>query len=76
MLPAPSYRVAVAVPVLETQKGEVAEKATPQGLTRLGSVLLARPGTSDTRLYVLYASAKSVVGAQTRANVHATFTRG
>ena len=38
------------LPWLETQKGLAALMETPQGLTRLGSVTSANPGTSDTRL--------------------------
>ena len=42
-------RVLVLEPWLETQKGLVALKDTPHGLTRLGSVSWARPGMSETR---------------------------
>jgi len=37
------------VPLSETQKGLVEEKAIPHGLTRSGSVVLATPGISDTK---------------------------
>ena len=57
MLPAPSYKVAVPVPWLETQKGEVAEKDMPQGLMRLGSVCAARPETLETRFVWVKVSA-------------------
>src|SRR6266576_5985330 len=49
-VPAALYRVASPVPWSEVQKGDVAEKATPHGFLRLGSVLAARPGISETRL--------------------------
>src|ERR1700680_4462828 len=48
--PAPLYRVARPVRLSETQNGEVGPNDTPQGLTRSGSVVLASPGISDTRL--------------------------
>jgi hypothetical protein len=43
------YRVLVLVPWFETQKGLLALKETPHGLTRLKSWIWARPETSETR---------------------------
>ena len=43
-------RVAVLVPWFEVQKGLVVLCETPQGLTSLGSVMVASPGMSETRL--------------------------
>lgn len=37
-------------PEMETQKGLVALKETPQGFTRLGGVTAAAPAVSETRL--------------------------
>src|SRR5437667_3788894 len=42
------YSVDTPAWLSEIQKGLVAEKDIPQGLTRLGSVLKASPGTSET----------------------------
>src|SRR5215472_292810 len=43
-------RVAVLVPWFEVQKGLVLLCETPQGLRSSGSVILASPGMSETRL--------------------------
>src|ERR1041384_266946 len=47
--PAPLYSVATPVPLSATHHGLVALRASPQGLTRWGSVVAASPGTSETR---------------------------
>src|ERR1051325_4330612 len=44
------YSVDTPVPLSAIQKGLVGLKAMPQGFLRLGSVVTARPGMSDTRL--------------------------
>src|SRR6516162_4995923 len=43
-------RVAVFVPWFEVQKGLVVLCETPQGLTSWGTVMVASPGMSETRL--------------------------
>src|SRR4029077_5624369 len=43
-------RVVVLVPWFEVQKGLVVLCETPQGLTSSGSVIVASPGMSETRL--------------------------
>src|SRR5215471_1427278 len=43
-------RVAVLVPWFEVQKGLVVLCEAPQGLTSSGSVIVASPGMSETRL--------------------------
>ena len=43
-------RVAVLVPWFEVQNGLVVVCETPQGLTSSGSVIVASPGMSETRL--------------------------
>src|ERR671934_1800674 len=48
--PAPLYSVETPVPLSATQNGLVDDDVIPQALTRFGSVVWARPGTSDTRL--------------------------
>src|SRR5207244_2966573 len=48
--PWPLYSVLVPVPLLATHMGPPGPIARPQGLIRLGSVVIARPGTSETRL--------------------------
>src|ERR1051326_1796081 len=47
--PPPSYNVALAVPLFETHQGLPPERAMPHGLTKSGSVNVAKPGISDTR---------------------------
>src|SRR5260221_6485812 len=49
-VPAPLYSVEKPVPLSEIQNGEVGLCTIPQGLTRCGSVTLATPGKSDTKL--------------------------
>jgi len=49
MFPTPPYRVETPVPLSETQNGPLGDAEMPQELTRFGSVLRARPGTSETR---------------------------
>src|SRR5260221_8359343 len=44
------YKVDVLDPALETQNGLLPLKETPQGLINSGSVMVASPGTSETRL--------------------------
>src|SRR5262249_47624983 len=44
------YSAELAAAASETQKGLAPLKETPHGFLRLGSVKLARPGMSDTRL--------------------------
>jgi hypothetical protein len=46
LAPVTVYRVDVLVPWLETQNGLVALKETPQGLTKRGSVMVARPAAT------------------------------
>src|SRR5438445_8408443 len=48
-LPLFVYCVDTPVPLSETRQGPVGLCASPQALTRLGSVKRARPGTSETR---------------------------
>src|ERR1700722_10211741 len=50
----PLYKVAKPVPLSETHQGLVAEDDNPHGLTRLGSVIAATPGISETRLFCRY----------------------
>ena len=51
---APLYRVVLSVPLSETQIGVVGPAAMPHGFTRLGSVLRATPGISDSRFVCRY----------------------
>src|SRR5262245_32364300 len=46
----PPYRVATSVPLSATQKFDIGLRASPQGLTRFGSVRMAWPAWSATRL--------------------------
>jgi hypothetical protein len=55
------------VTLSEIQKGLVAEKATPQGSTRLGSVTAARPGMSETRSIWAKLLARSEAGETDQA---------
>src|SRR5437867_8478134 len=48
--PAPLYSVETPVPLSATHHGLVELRASPQGFTKLGSVLAARLGMSETRL--------------------------
>src|SRR3954470_10413877 len=48
--PEPLYSVETPVPLSATHHGLLELRASPQGLTRFGSVVGAIPGTSDTRL--------------------------
>jgi hypothetical protein len=49
--PVTAYKVDVLVPWFETQNGlPVALKETPQGLIKTGSVMLATPDISETKL--------------------------
>ena len=47
---APEYSVETSVPLSETHTGVAGPADRPHGLTRLGSVMRATPGMSDTRL--------------------------
>jgi hypothetical protein len=47
--PVTDQRLVRFVPWSEIQKGLVAVRETPQGFTRLESVMVARPGMSETR---------------------------
>src|SRR5204862_6604583 len=47
--PAPLYSVETPVPLSATHHGLVELDVRPHGLTRLGSVSAANPGTSETR---------------------------
>jgi len=49
VVPITAYRVAEFVPWFEVQKGLVGLRDMPQGLTKRGSVIVARPGMSETR---------------------------
>src|SRR5689334_18181759 len=46
----PEYKVALPLTLSETQNGLVGLNVMPHGLTRSGSVMLATPGRSETRL--------------------------
>src|SRR5215831_8030275 len=48
--PVPSYVVAFPDPLSEIQRPLLRPSVMPQGFTRFGSVILASPGTSETRL--------------------------
>jgi hypothetical protein len=48
--PWPLYKVDTPVPLSEIQNALVGDNEIPQGFFRLGSVLAARPGISETRL--------------------------
>jgi hypothetical protein len=48
--PLPSYRVDLSLPLAATQTKPCGLKARPQTLTRLGSLGVAPPAVSETRL--------------------------
>jgi len=49
VVPVTAYKVAEFVPWFEVQNGLVGLRDIPQGFTRRGSVMMARPGMSETR---------------------------
>ena len=49
-----AYRVLLFVLWFEVQNGLVAVRDSPQGFTSSGSVMLARPGTLETRFVCAY----------------------
>ena len=65
--------MALPAPWLDTQKGEVAEKATPHGFFKFGSVVDANPGTSDTRLIWLKVSAPKAFEHTAKVSVNTIF---
>jgi hypothetical protein len=50
LAPAPLYSVDVPVPLFATHHGLVALALNPHALTKFGSVIFAKPGTSETKL--------------------------
>src|SRR6476620_2414995 len=54
MLPVPVYNVESPVPLSATQAGLPPLKSKPQAFTRFGSVVLAKPGMSETRFFCSY----------------------
>src|SRR6266498_1273784 len=70
---APLYNVETSVPLPATQTGVAGPAAIPHAFTRLESVRMARPGTSDTRLVWWYAAAGCARAADTRvSSAHAS----
>jgi hypothetical protein len=49
VVPVTAYRVAEFDPWFEVQKGLVGLRDMPHGFTNRGSVIVARPGISETR---------------------------
>src|SRR5690242_18838404 len=62
--PAPLYSVDRPVSALLTQKGPVGERASPQGLTRAGSIVTAGTAPSETRFLISkWVAARAACGA-------------
>src|ERR1019366_8362495 len=59
---APRYSVVTSLPLSETQIGVAGPAAMPHGLTRLGSVLQATPGMSDSRFVWRYSFSAAPLG--------------
>src|SRR5919201_6637411 len=63
--PFESYVVALPEPLSETQRPLFSPSVIPHGLTRFGSVFLAIPGTSETRLVWINVGAPAVCAGET-----------
>jgi hypothetical protein len=58
-VPAPLYSVATFAPLSDIQKGLIELDVIPQGFLRFGSVFVAIPGMSETRLVCINESAEA-----------------
>jgi hypothetical protein len=78
VLPVIAYKVLLLVPWFDVQKGLVPVRDSPQGFTNRGSVMLARPGTLETRFVCAYcaltgrgrATVATATAASTPGRVH------
>src|SRR5919204_4592564 len=62
--PFESYVVALPEPLSETQRPLFSPSVIPHGLTRFGSVVAARPGTSETRLVCVNVGVPAVAAGE------------
>src|SRR5204862_1073169 len=67
--PEPSYSVDVSVPLFATHHGVVGPDTRPHAFFRLGSVVAATPGLSETSLVILYESSLALAGELVAAAV-------
>src|SRR5258708_6262660 len=62
----PSYVVALPDPLSETQIPLLSPNAIPHGFTRFGSVILAIPGMSETRLVCVKVGGRAATAERRR----------
>ena len=80
--PVTAYRVLLFVLWFEVQNGLVAVRDSPQGFRSSGSVMLARPGTLETRFVCAYCAlagrgrpmVATATAASTAGRVHKTLS--